>query len=191
MSGWQTSCRTVYTSIAYALFHWSYKLCTTWELNVGVLRPILLYPSSLGGPQRELVLFLLSGPVLCWKMRGKASERRGREGTEGGSLSCVGRLTCASGDPASFSKVQRQTSFWLLPPSPALFMATVLKLLSVMTSAATSNSLAIHFSLFATLRTIRHCTKFALKICIVSSVWMEEYGVCDLVSVWIICPTVS
>lgn len=43
---------------------------------------------------------------LCWKMRGKASERQRTEGTEGGSLSCVGRLTCASGDPASFQKYQ-------------------------------------------------------------------------------------
>lgn len=77
-------------------------LCSMWELSVGVQWPRRLYPSPWGAPQRMF--------GFCWKMRGKASERQRREG---GSLSCVGRLTCSSGDPASlffFSfKIPRQT----------------------------------------------------------------------------------
>lgn len=57
-----------------------------WEPNVGVQRPKLLYLSPRGAPQKVA----------------KALLKNERERTEGGCLSCVGRLTYASGDLASF-----------------------------------------------------------------------------------------
>lgn len=68
-----------------------------WELSVGVQWPRRLYPFPWGAPQRMF--------GLCWKMRGKASERQRREG---GSLRCVGRLTCSSGEPAFFFLLKYQ-----------------------------------------------------------------------------------
>lgn len=57
-----------------------------WEPNVGVQRPKLLYLSPRGAPQKVA----------------KALLKNERERTQGGCLSCVGRLTYASGDLASF-----------------------------------------------------------------------------------------
>lgn len=67
-------------------FYRSQRLCSMWEPNVGVQRPKLLYLSPRGAPQKVA----------------KALLKNERERTEGGCLSCVGRLTYASGDLASF-----------------------------------------------------------------------------------------
>lgn len=74
-------------------FYRSQRLCSMWEPNVGVQRPKLLYLSPRGAPQKVA----------------KALLKNERERTEGGCLSCVGRLTYASGDLASLSLFQLQT----------------------------------------------------------------------------------
>ncbi len=154
-----------------------------WELSVGVQRPKLLYLSPLGAPQRM--------PRLCWKMRGKASERWGREITEGGSLSCVGRLTCASGDPASFQKYRDKPISLTTHSLLWLVQGHSVEIVQYDDFCGTLKlTIGIFHCLLFSLP-FRCYVKFALEMCIIFSVWMREYGVCDLVSVWIICPTVS
>lgn len=78
---WQTK-KSQYSTYFYRL----QRLCSMWEPNVGVQRPKLLYLSPRGAPQKVA----------------KALLKNESERTEGGCLSCVGRLTYASGDLASF-----------------------------------------------------------------------------------------
>lgn len=138
-----------------------------WELSVGVQRPKLQYPSSLGALQRM--------PGLSWKSKLDI-------GTEGESLCCVGGLTCAFGVPVN------RDAIYILKSEPCLQLLVNLWSHGFFGGRSLENTV----SAAARGRTshLLHYGKFANEICIVFSEWMREYDDCDLVSLGIACPTV-
>lgn len=174
MSGWQTIkplCSIYSTSIiclystvtscaACRNFVWVYS-----DLNYYTLLPEELF--------RGLLFYSVSqalGSAEKWEVRQMRD----------GSLSCVGRLTCASGD----SSAKTTPAFWLLTAFSDLFRAsdfccTLEAIIGILYCAAFIMGYYVypHYELH-------------FKICIVFAVQMTEYDACDLVSVWVIRPAV-